>query len=882
LFKNLISYFKSGFRREFVGFIKSGNFKLLIILLGLVIVFYTPLLTLYKNFVVYKILVHIRENSCTKIVFTALYLGVVVWTIVRIRNKHRLGLMYFMYTAIITTIYIIHINDPTFEYCFFFFKFPFYILRYSDITILWFLLVTGQFIYGISIRFNEPKYDSTPFDVDAPIEISTEDLFGRKRFAELIATKIKSKYDRKSSIAIGIDGPWGAGKTSFIHMLMEAIESNGGKQNRIIMEFHPWKSSSPQQIITDFFDLFTSEMQKISPNLSRNVANYAKTLTAVEENLVSRSLGVLLDMFSEDISKEKQYVHINDVLESQAKQIVVFIDDLDRLDKKEIIEVIRLIRNTASFHNTIFVVTYEKEYVQNAIKELNEYNFKQYLDKIFQFEYTLSPIDKTILKNNLFERLTRGDGILKESHKDGFRSLLSTSEEITPNSPKPSLFDKYITTNRDVVRYVNCFAIEYAFSKDHVRIEDYAILQLLKLKYPGAHDALYEKRTEFLKVVTNTFYRHPTYNYALISESGNTPFLDYLKRDCSGIKYSDCEIDDIMELVNSLFEPTSEKDKGHEADKKSIRITDNFKNYFSASYFESNISTDEFESAFFSLPLEDFKKKIDEWVNKKYINNLMIRFSRINLFELNTKENYQKLIQSILHFTYRTSVPGSRYLFDMDRFQNIIYAGTDWKGGNYTKEEHLNFVRKVFKEAKSPYLYESWFIRSYKRRYAEELQTLSLNEFYGIQLDYLKDYLDDGKHKDFDKNIWTLLSDSKIITRPSVLSRESEIKEEANPAVLQFFSRFVIKHNLLDSFLKRIIMVDPRFGENYYLDMETINAIFKNTEDFEKYLHSQDRLSPRSEYLKEFYDFYSQYKFSGFGPAIPFKFIIIPVQKKLT
>ena len=86
------------------------------------------------------------------------------------------------------------------------------------------------------------------------------------------------------------------------------------------------------------------------------------------------------------------------------KKLIIFIDDIDRLDKSEVMAVIKLIRNSANFFNTIFVVSYDKEYLTNAITSISDQG-EIFLEKIFQVELNPPSFDKDILKKELINKI---------------------------------------------------------------------------------------------------------------------------------------------------------------------------------------------------------------------------------------------------------------------------------------------------------------------------------------------------------------------------------------------------------------------------------------------------------------------------------------------
>ncbi|NOT93663.1 MAG: hypothetical protein HOP05_18635 [Ferruginibacter sp.] len=125
-----------------------------------------------------------------------------------------------------------------------------------------------------------------------------------------MAKKIQSKLkvEDAGALAIGINGSWGSGKTSFTNMIKEQIDNN----NRVIINFNPWRSSSANKIIEDFFELFISELKPHDPELSSSITSYAKSLTKIEENLITKAVESLSEILFEELNKNESYDLIND------------------------------------------------------------------------------------------------------------------------------------------------------------------------------------------------------------------------------------------------------------------------------------------------------------------------------------------------------------------------------------------------------------------------------------------------------------------------------------------------------------------------------------------------------------------------------------------
>ena len=91
---------------------------------------------------------------------------------------------------------------------------------------------------------------------EKPIDTKDEDKLNREKFANNLAEKINNYSDR-SSLTVGLIGPWGCGKSSIINMMKEEID----KDKIQIVEFNPWYFSSRKKLIYDFFELLSEEIK---------------------------------------------------------------------------------------------------------------------------------------------------------------------------------------------------------------------------------------------------------------------------------------------------------------------------------------------------------------------------------------------------------------------------------------------------------------------------------------------------------------------------------------------------------------------------------------------------------------------------------------------
>ena len=126
---------------------------------------------------------------------------------------------------------------------------------------------------------------------DYPIESEGEDKLRRTPLAKKVAELIAS-FKGRESFVIGIEGVWGAGKTSFVNLILKELKSD---QNLVFINFNPWNFSGQNELITDFF---SSLIVKITPFVAdkdrlKKVKSIVSKLTKKSEVAFSPEIAVL-------------------------------------------------------------------------------------------------------------------------------------------------------------------------------------------------------------------------------------------------------------------------------------------------------------------------------------------------------------------------------------------------------------------------------------------------------------------------------------------------------------------------------------------------------------------------------------------------------------
>ncbi len=336
-----------------------------------------------------------------------------------------------------------------------------------------------------SIPFKKNAFDSKyALQGDPSIDTVKGDKLARGEFAELVTKCILNTKEETlcNSFAIGINAKWGDGKTSFQKMIEEKLRA--ANQGCIMLTFNAWKSPNEKRIIGDFFETYSSEIGKYDLRLGKRILRYGMKLLSSQ----SRWSFLIPEFLLFNSNQDEIFTDINNSLGRIKRKVIVFIDDADRLSTKEILEVVKLIRNSANFRNTFFVVGYDQEYLDTALKDHNEYGQADFLEKIFQIQFDLSQIPPNVIIQQLKDLL---EEMLPEYTEDirtfmGYQPTNTQSLEavLLGKRNQGDFIPGLLKNLRDVKRFANFFSMNFRLVASEVIFEEFLLISLVRFKYP--------------------------------------------------------------------------------------------------------------------------------------------------------------------------------------------------------------------------------------------------------------------------------------------------------------------------------------------------------------------------------------------------------------
>jgi hypothetical protein len=727
--------------------------------------------------------------------------------------------------------------------------------RVKYLDVLPFLAISNIMLIITSAFLKRSPHYGFGFIEDSPIVNATDDQLSYALYASQLALKLNQSSFKKS-FAVGITGEWGTGKTSFINLVKENLDQS----KFIVIDFNAWDSHSPKAIIRDFFTTLKSGLSKYHSDISSLLLNYSDSLIKSYDPLFSNLLHpITSDLKSKSIFEQRS--NIEKATPKIAKQIVFCIDELDRLDKEELIEVIKLIRNTANFPKVIFLVSYDRSYLIEAIRKLNKQNSESFLVKIFQLEITLPYFDIKSLQNIISIKIEASIG---SSFKEEIKKVVFS--QYFSNPPE---YSDYITTIRDVTRLVNSLSFHFDLLKNEVSFHDLFYLEILRIKYPAVYELLWRKYDTFLQQ-SDGLDINQTFKLKTSSPTGYV-ISNYIRENHQSLSVRKSHLEKIDKLFQILF--SDKTTLLTEDNRLSIKYPSNFFMYFAYRLLPGDLSEEEFKRA----------RKGDQKAFNTYVENAVkneLHFAlirRLKQIHFESKTDFEKIINGIFHLQ-KQEVKSKTWNGPL-----VGYDGSDLanklsnshhrldKLYNGSQKEVNKFIIRKFNEAKSPYLTEAFIIKDMLGVMVDDEYVINKSELFEILLGYLESYL--AKISSLDTNAWFLYQDCEVKVFVADSSggyvSQKKVVSGANDVFISF-----IKEKDIYGFLNSLISPSPhdRYESEYknFAIWDIALRIFGSWDEFYRFLISVN--SSDKDYVAEFLLFFNKFKDSSFSNYVPFEF----------
>lgn len=206
----------------------------------------------------------------------------------------------------------------------------------------------------------------------------------------------------ESAITLCLDASWGSGKTSLIQVVHRQLfpdSSNFDIDNGGLswITFKPWSFGSQDELVQGYFrGLAKVLVDNYGESVGRSWEEYVSMLTPyIEEHKLLSGIKSFIQEFDgfRDPTLEELKSRVREKVCAVPGKIVIFIDDIDRLEYEYIMIILKLVKESASFPGVIFVLPFDYSRVAQVISEKRgglEY-FGTYLEKVINERVHISP-----------------------------------------------------------------------------------------------------------------------------------------------------------------------------------------------------------------------------------------------------------------------------------------------------------------------------------------------------------------------------------------------------------------------------------------------------------------------------------------------------------
>lgn len=631
------------------------------------------------------------------------------------------------------------------------------LVAWSDITyILAGFLIYRKFKYK---PYEQQKLNANPLVRDCAITNQNEDFFGYQKMVDSLLADLYDTDVENEAFSVGIAGKWGVGKSSFINLLRNSIPKKGG----LIVDLYPRSSMNLSAISLDFFNSLSNTLKGYHTGSWHIVDKYVKSLRCIEGKGWFNKTIDAIEVFAKTDEKER----LQNVITEIGRKIFVIIDDLDRLTAPEILEVLKIIDRNGSFKNVIFIVAYDKGYVNAVLRKYLGYEGSEmFTDKYFNYEYSL-PAHNFYMEKQYVANYIRNKISFNESDAVTKNDLLTVWNQIGGSVVR------YLGLMRDVKRFINILMSRLASVKNDVNIEDFIFITLLRYK---DLDLYYKLSTADILIGGNQFLE-------------GDPALLYLKETAiSEINERLLGWKDASHILQKLF-PVKGQEVHYDlkADYRKVRTTNAFDAYF-------------FDAVSGKILHKDLRRLFDSSSNENSINiaKELYNVDQISLLQylqsrtikvLGTKANLERYLEILLYlYHYSNKKSSIEYLFmsfwDTDIYDDIKNIDIFRKQNDY-KKWFSSFIERAI--LKYPVAIGGISLNFLELQEKEKNTTIfEKNELIDVTLSCQSTYLNKWGENDWNLEIAFQLSIIKLSDR-----RPVKYVKKAGEEIKAFMSKHV-------------------------------------------------------------------------------------------
>ena len=324
--------------------------------------------------------------------------------------------------------------------------------------------------------------------------------------------------DTSTPITVGIQGEWGSGKTSLINSIHHAFDSQDTIKQIWINSWEYSLLSTPEEALLKIVNRIIDDLLESDTNVGRKevIKEGAGKIfrgalrVGAQVALGSEAAKVaseLLDSSGQSISELRYQLTelVQDIAHRPSNpytKIVVYVDDLDRIEPRNAVAILELLKNIFSVPNCVFILAIDYQVVVKGLEHKfgkqtpeNEWEFRAFFDKIIQLPFMMPMGQYNIGK--YVNSLLVGIGFVEEAGLDdeAIREIILRTIGGNPRSIKRlansvSLIQIFVKNKKEMSKEENIVdGEEEGISSEDEKFLLFALL-CLQIAYPPIYSLL--------------------------------------------------------------------------------------------------------------------------------------------------------------------------------------------------------------------------------------------------------------------------------------------------------------------------------------------------------------------------------------------------------
>lgn len=347
-----------------------------------------------------------------------------------------------------------------------------------------------------------------PIPLDTP---ASSDALRRSGFSKF-ALRTACTVDASRGAVIGLEGPWGSGKTWVLESLQAHAQDSPEGERPVFIEFNPWMLTGADDLVDALLRQMKAQLQSTQQSNAafaikavEKISAYAQALSAAKHiapavNLIFPGAGALVELAAgvasnasevaaaakpalaahaktapslQDLRKE-----VDAALAQGKTRLIVLVDDLDRVSPREVAAMVQAVKAVANFPNTVYLLAYDPKIVALALEtQLGISSGRQYLEKIVQIPIPVPDLPALRMQHWATDKL-----------KAAVCQHVLSAEESNDLDIALPLAAALMQTPRDVKRLETRLLVAQPELKNKINVADLLVAEALTLKMPDFAD----------------------------------------------------------------------------------------------------------------------------------------------------------------------------------------------------------------------------------------------------------------------------------------------------------------------------------------------------------------------------------------------------------